>query len=241
MRTRGGTAANVPHRVCQARRVPALVALVVSIGIADAVNPSTLGPAFVYALGRHARRDVAEFMLGVFVVSTAGGLVLLFGPGRLLVALVSRPSPRTVHVLELATGAGVLALAGGLWLARAQVARRLGKRRPRSARSAFLLGAGIMAVELPTAFPYFAAIAAIVGSRFGTVAQVALVLLYNLVFVAPLVALLGLVTVAGRRGARIAAVAREGLQRNAPVLLPAALALVGVVLLGLGGSGLART
>jgi cytochrome c biogenesis protein CcdA len=219
----------------------ALVALVVSIGIADAVNPSTLGPALVYGLSRHPRKEVAEFTLGVFAVSTAGGLALLFGPGRLLVTLVSRPSPHTVHVLELATGAGVLALAGGLWLARAKVIRRLGKRHPRTARSAFLLGAGIMAVELPTAFPYFAAIAAIVGSRFGTVTQVALALLYNLVFVAPLVALLGLVAVAGRRGARVAAVARESLQRHAPVLLPAALALVGIVLLGLGGIGLART
>jgi len=219
--------------------VPALVALVVSIGIADSLNPSTLGPALLYALGPHARRDVAEFTVGVFAVSTAGGLVLLFGPGRLLVALVSKPRPHTAHLLELVAGIVVLGLAGALWLARANVARHLGKRHERTARSGFLLGAGIMAVELPTAFPYFAAIAAIVSSRSGTVAQVTLVLLYNVVFVVPLLAVLVLVTVAGQRGADIAAAARAKLQRYAPVILPAALALIGIVLVALGAHGVA--
>jgi cytochrome c biogenesis protein CcdA len=169
-----------------------------------------------------------------------GGFVLLFGPGRLLVTLVRRPSPHTIHLLELAAGVALLVLAGISWIARAHVSRRLENRPQRSARSAFLLGAGIMAVELPTALPYFAALAAIVGSRFGTVTQVTLVLVYNVVFVAPLVAMLVLVTVAGRRGAAIAAAARSMLQRYAPVLLPAALALIGIVLLALGGVGLAR-
>jgi cytochrome c biogenesis protein CcdA len=220
--------------------VLALVVLVVSIGIADSLNPSTLGPALLYAVGRNARRDVAEFTLGVFTVSTTGGLVLLFGPGRLLASRVPKPSPHTIHLAELVGGAALLALAGVLWLGRAHVARRLGRRPERSARSAFLLGAGIMAVELPTAFPYFAAVAAIVGSRSGTATQVALVLLYNVIFVAPLVALLVVITAAGSRGAELAASARSMLQRWAPVALPAALALIGVVLLVLGAVGLLR-
>ena len=134
----------------------------------------------------------------------------------------------------------MLALAGVLWLGRARVARRLGRRPERTGRSAFLLGAGIMAVELPTAFPYFAAVAAIVGSRSGTGTQVLLVLLYNVVFVAPLVALLVVIMATGSRGAELAASARSMLQRSAPVALPAALALIGVVLLVLGALGLVR-
>ena len=218
----------------------ALLALVVSVGIADSLNPSTLGPALVYASGKHARRDVAEFALGVFAVSTAGGLTLLFGPGRLLVTLVSKPSRHTVHLLELAVGAALLALAGALLLARARVARHLGRRRERTIRSGFLLGAAIMSIELPTAFPYFAAIAAIAASRVGTVPQVTLVLLYNVVFVAPLVAVLLLVAFAGRRGAEIAALARSHLRRYAVVALPVALSLIGIVLLAIGTIGLAR-
>src|SRR5436853_664804 len=96
----------------------ALIVLVVSIGIADSLNPSTVGPALLYAVGRHGRRDVAEFTLGVFTVSTAGGFVLLFGPGRLIASRISKPSPHTVHLVELVAGGIVLALACVFWLGR---------------------------------------------------------------------------------------------------------------------------
>jgi len=240
MRTRVDTAAKLPHRVCQARQVLALVVLVISIGLADSLNPSTLGPALLYAVGKHGRRDVAEFTLGVFTVSSVGGLVLLFGPGRLLASHISKPSRHTIHLVELVAGVVVLALAATLWFGRVHVARRLNRAPQQTGRSAFFVGAAIMAVELPTAFPYFAAVAAIVGSGSGTGAQVALVFLYNVVFVAPLVALLLVMVAAGSRGVELAATARATLQRHAPVVLPAALAFIGVVLVVLGAVGLGR-
>src|SRR5713101_5736036 len=129
-----------------------LVALVASIAAADSLNPSTLGPALLFALGARARRDVAAFTAGVFAVSTTGGLFLALGPGRALLHLLSKPKPHTVHLIELAAGAAVL------WLTRRRVAARLAHAKQRTGRSALLLGAGIMAVELPTAFPYFAAV-----------------------------------------------------------------------------------
>jgi cytochrome c biogenesis protein CcdA len=218
--------------------VPALVALVVSIGIADSLNPSTLGPALLYAVGRHARRDVAEFTVGVFAVSTAGGLVLLFGPGRLLVALVSKPSPHTVHLLELAAGIALLGLAGALWLARAHVARRLGKRHERTARSALLLGAGIMAVELPTAFIYFGAISAVLASHPVAPGTVSLLVLYNALFVAPLVTILVVRRLAGDRGARWLASTWERLIGFGQVLLAGLTGTGGAALLTIGVIGL---
>jgi hypothetical protein len=42
-------------------------------------------------------------------------------------------------------------------------------------------------VELRTAFPYFAAIAAIVGSGIGTSRQIALLVLFDVCFVLPLI------------------------------------------------------
>jgi cytochrome c biogenesis protein CcdA len=220
--------------------VLSLVVLVVSIGFADSLNPSTLGPALLYALGQHPRRDVAEFTLGVFAVSTAGGLLLLLGPGRYLARHVHKPTPHTIHVVELIAGFAVLALAAILWLVRHHLRRPLARRGESGHRSALALGCGIMAVELPTAFPYFAAVAAIVGAHGNLATQILLLLLYNAVFVAPLVAVLGLVVVAGERGAAIAEVARAALQQHLPVLLPATLGIVGAVLILLGAVGLAR-
>jgi hypothetical protein len=220
--------------------VLALIALAVSIAAADSLNPSTLAPALYFAVGSRGRRDVATFTLGVFAVSFAGGLALTFGPGHALLTRVSKPSPHTVHLIELAAGGAALPAAALLWRARARVAARLGGGKQPSGRSAWLVGAGIMGVELPTAVPYFAAIAAIVESGHRDTTQIALVLLYNVVFVAPLIVLLVGIVLAGARGAQIAARARLQLDRWAPRLAPAALLVAAAVLLTLGAVGLAR-
>jgi hypothetical protein len=47
-----------------------LVALVVSVGLADSLNPSTIGPALYLATGPTAVRNVVEFTVGVFLVSS---------------------------------------------------------------------------------------------------------------------------------------------------------------------------
>jgi cytochrome c biogenesis protein CcdA len=217
-----------------------LLALVVSVAAVDSINPSTLGPALLLALGAHPKRDVAAFTLGVFAVSTVGGLVLVFGPGRALLAVVSKPGPHTVHLLELATGALLLAAAGVLWLTRARIERRLRRRQTLPGRSAFLIGAGIMAVELPTAFPYLGALAALVEAHRGIAAEVFLVLLYNVLFVAPMLVLLAAVVAEGERGAHLARAARDGLERYGAVIIPIAVALLAAAILVIGGLGLAR-
>ena len=62
-----------------------------------------------------------------------------------------------------------------------------------------MLGASITAVELPTAFPYFAAIAAILGAGLGPVRDLVLLLVFNLCFVLPLVAIVATLTFAPDR------------------------------------------
>ncbi len=218
----------------------ALLALVVSIAAADSLNPSTLAPALYFGIGPHGRRDVSTFTLGVFAVSFAGGLALTFGPGQALLARVSKPSPHTVHVIELVAGGAALPAAAVLWRVRARVAARLAGGREPSGRSAWLVGAGIMAVELPTAVPYLAAIAAIVESGHNDGTQIFLVVIYNVVFVAPLIVLFMVLTLAGGRGAELAARARVLLDHWAPRVAPAALGAASAVLLTLGVVGLAR-
>lgn len=220
--------------------VAALVALIVSVAALDSLNPSTVAPALVLAVGGRPRRNVATFTAGVFGVSTAGGLVLLFGAGHGLLAAISKPSHHTQHLVEATAGGALLLAAVVLWFLRGRIGRRLADptahRRARG--SAFVLGAGIMAVELPTAFPYFAGLVAVVESRAAVATEIALVLLYNLVFAAPLVAVLALVVVGGESAERYARTARRLLDEHAPTLVPLLLGAIGIVLLAVGGSRL---
>jgi cytochrome c biogenesis protein CcdA len=142
------------------------------------------------------------------------------------------------HLLELCIGVGLLAAAAVLWRARKHVAHQVSRNEGRIDRSSFLVGAGIMAVELPTAVPYFAAIAAIVESGHSDSTQIVLLLLYNAAFIAPLVLLLVILALTGSRGVQIAAGARVQLDLWAPRIAPAALVVASVVLLALGVRGL---
>jgi cytochrome c biogenesis protein CcdA len=218
--------------------VLALLVLVTSIAAIDSANPSTVATATFLAVGQRAARDLALFTLGVFAVSTAGGLVLVLGPGRALLAIVSTPSARTTNLLEVVAGGVLIAAAIVLWLTSRRVARRLSTASPRKGSSSLLLGAGIMAVELPTAVPYFGALVAVVEAHPGTGAAIVAVLLYNLVFVSPLLALLLVVAASAKHGARLAADARAWLSRFGPVLVPAAVGLLGLALLAIGLGGL---
>ena len=93
------------------------------------------------------------------------------------------------------------------------------------------------AIELPTAFPYFAAIAAIVGSGIDPARQVFLLVLFNVCFVAPLLAIFGVLVFAGEEAREVLSRARDKLQRNWPIWLAGLLFVAGafVVLLGLTG------
>ena len=220
--------------------VVALVILVISVGLVDSLNPSTIAPALYLATGKNAVRSLAGFTAGAFGVNLAGGVLLLLGPGRAIVTALPRPGGRTIHVAELCLGAGALVVALALWLARERVARRVLKTQGRVSRSSALVGAAIMAVELPTAFPYFAVIAVAADSGRTVLTQIALLVVFNLAFVAPLAAIVAIVSLAEERGARRLELFRTQLERRAAVLVPSLVLLVGVALILLGGIGLLR-
>jgi cytochrome c biogenesis protein CcdA len=218
--------------------VGALAILVLSVAAIDSLNPSTIAPAAVLALGERPARRVALFASGVFAASTAGGLVLLFVLGRSVLARFAHPSLHTRHLLELAIGIALLLVAGLLWILRDRLRTHLGRTPAAGGRSAFLLGAGIMAIELPTAFPYFAAILATLGAVHGAIGQTVFLVLYNLVFVAPLVALTLLVTLTGHRYHDRITRFSTLIRTRGPDFLPPGIAIIGGALLVIGIHGL---
>jgi cytochrome c biogenesis protein CcdA len=211
----------------------ALILLVVSVALADSINPSTVVPALYFA-GAPRGRGLATYTFGVFIVYLAGGLVLVLGPGPPLMAALHRAGPRFEHGVEAIAGVVALLFAIFLWRSRASSPDRQKERRFNSRASAFALGAGISAIELPTAFLYFGAVSAILGSHDPGVVQISLVVAYNAFFVLPLVAVIAF----RPRIERQLAAVMNWIWRSAPRLLAGITAAIGVALLGTGAAGL---
>jgi cytochrome c biogenesis protein CcdA len=217
-----------------------LVALVISIGIADSVNPTTIAPALYLAGFDDARTKVGGFTAAVFAVYLLGGIAIAAGPGQLLLSLVPHPGRHLSYVLEIVAGVAMLTAAAFLWGYRARLLSREPRADVRIDRgSSALLGATITAVELPTAFPYFAAIAAIVGSGADITRQFVLLVIFNVCFVLPLLAILATLEFAGADAKRLLATGRERLERHWPSVLATLALLAGLFVTTLGVTGLA--
>jgi cytochrome c biogenesis protein CcdA len=214
-----------------------LVALVLLIGIVDSANPATIAPALYFASGNEAETSLVGFIAGVFFTNLLAGVLLAIGPGQALMAVAPRPGPEARHLIEVAAGSVTLVLAVTLWLARRRVAHHVEGLTKRVDRSSLLVGAGIVVVELPTALPYFAVIASVVGSDRAIPTQITLLAIFNATFVLPLLAILAARTFAGDEMLVRLARLRESLDRRLAVLIPGLVALVAIALLALGGYG----
>jgi cytochrome c biogenesis protein CcdA len=105
---------------------------------------------------------------------------------------------------------------------------------PQRHRPAALMGAGIAGVELLTAFPYFAAIAMIVGSGVSDVGKLSLLILYCLIYTLPLIAITVVIAVMGERAERILRPVDRWLSAHWPVVVAPLTAAVGIGVLAFG-------
>jgi cytochrome c biogenesis protein CcdA len=218
-----------------------LLILMISIGLVDSLNPSTIAPALFLAAGDHPRSRVAEFTIAVFVVYLAGGALIALGLGELLRSVVPDVDIRRTVRYSVEIAAGVFLIGGAvlLWTRRDRLVGRGLPATNTKRSSSVLLGATITAVELPTAFPYFAAIAALVGSGLGAARELGLLVVFNVCFVLPLIGIWATITFGGKRADRLLDVGRSFLERRWPQLLAALIGLVGGLFIVFGATGLA--
>jgi cytochrome c biogenesis protein CcdA len=218
-----------------------LFVLMVTIGLADSLNPSTIAPALYLAAHKRPVTRVAEFTFAVFIVYLAGGALIALGGGQLVRSVVPDVDIRETvrYVAEIVAGVVLIGAAAMVWRRRGRLVRRGLQANNPKRRSSILLGASITAVELPTAFPYFAAIAAIVGSGLGVVREFVLLLVFNVCFVLPLIGILVTLVAAGDRADHVLSRARAYLERRWPHLLCGLILLVGLVAIVFGATGLA--
>jgi cytochrome c biogenesis protein CcdA len=210
-----------------------LALLVVSVALVDSLNPGTIVPALYLATGPRAVRAVLGFAAGYFAVNVCGGVAALV-LGHELAGHVPHPSQGRLHAGEVVVGLIAIAAAGVLWHKRHGVEAAAAGVETRITRVAPVAGATIAAAELPTALPYFAVIAALAGSEERTVALIGLVVLFNVIFLAPVVAIALLRAFAGPRAVDLLTRARRVLLRYAGVLAALVVLALGIALVAIG-------
>jgi len=215
-----------------------LAVVSISVGLADSLNPETIGAALYLATVPRRVRRVTEFTAGVFAVNFVVGVVLTTGPGGWLLKLVPRPQHTARNVMELIAGIVLLACAVALWLGRRRLAQR--DLPMPSGGSALVAGLSIAAIGLPTAIPYLAMIAAIIASSATISQEIALLALYNFAFVAPLLLIIVVLLAAGRRADEPLQAIGLWVRRQWPAALAIILLIVGGLLVLLGGAGLVK-
>ena len=198
-----------------------LALAVVAIALPDSLNPSLIVAAAYLALGAHPVRRPLVFTITAFAVTLTGGLAIALGLGDLILSLL----PKLSHTAkwDVITVVGLLVMCSGavLWWRRDALGGEQAdrSREHHEGSSAVLLGAGIAGVELLTAFPYFAVIAMLLGSSVSGASKISLLLLYNLIYVLPLIAIVVIRAIMGEKGAELLLPISNWIQMHWPMVV----------------------
>jgi hypothetical protein len=206
-----------------------LAVAVVLIALPDCINPSLIGGELLVATGPHPRRSTAAFTIAAWLVTFVFGIALALGLGDLILSVVPKPG-RTLKY-ELIAGAGLVLMVGGIvvwWRRKSLAGSEPPAHRTEAHGSSALVGAGIAGLELLTAFPYFAAIAMIVGSGVSNAGKVSLIVLYCVVYTLPLITIVVVIAVMGQRSERILLPIGDWLFTHWPVIVGPLTASVGL-------------
>jgi cytochrome c biogenesis protein CcdA len=183
-----------------------------ALALVDSINPSAI-VVTLYLLGRQrVPARVVVYVAAIFVTYLTLGAMMMSGIDALL------PSVRTLANSRFAFVQSLIGLAMLVYAVRAPATARSAPRvEPRAATYAALalLGVTVTAMELPTAVPYFGAIALLTAADLPTAQWLPLLAVYNTIFVLPpVLLLLGHITCGRRLEARYADL-RKRLQTGA--------------------------
>ncbi|RDZ29542.1 GAP family protein [Lysobacter silvisoli] len=204
---------------------------VLGLAVVDSINPSALAVALWWMARPGAAPRLLAYIAGIAVAYLTLGIALMLGLG----AAVQRFGAAFDHplVLALQFALGLAMLGYGIFAPK-QPKQAPQPRQPRvgGLLGMMLLGMTVTAVELVTALPYFAAIAVMTSAQLAWWQWLPLLLVYNAIFVAPPLLLLGLYVFARERLQDRFERWRESLQRGARETLLWIVAIVGIALAG---------
>jgi cytochrome c biogenesis protein CcdA len=184
-----------------------------ALALVDSINPSAI-VVTLYLLSRgRGPAHVAVYILAIFLTYLTLGVLMMLGVGAMLPSLQTLGSSRLGLLVQ-----GLIGLAMLVYAIRAPSASRQGRPVEPSASSylaLMALGVVVTTMELPTAIPYFGAVALLTAADLPAAQWLPLLGLYNAIFVLPPVVLLvGQIAFGRRLDARYARL-RERLQAGA--------------------------
>jgi Sap, sulfolipid-1-addressing protein len=221
------------------RIVLSLALAVVAIALPDSINPSLIGADLFLVGDRHPARRTVAFAIAAWMVTFLIGLAIALGLGDLIRSILPKPSATLKYTMVAVAGV-VLMLAGAFALIRrkALTSSLPADDRPQESHgSPVLLGAGIAGLEVLTAFPYFAAIAMIVGSSVSDPAKIWLIALYCVVYTLPLIAIAVVCVVRGTRAGKVLQPVVSWVLARWPVIVGPLAVIIGI---GLTAYGIVR-
>ena len=178
-----------------------LLILLVPIAIVDSFNPTAMATIIVLlAMPKPVPRVIAA-ILGFAFAYFAFGVLVVFGAGNLIAQISAWLSATFANPPPILYVAQMVLAAGLVWFFFRQRRKQppaapLDPAPSKSVRwastpiAAFALGAALNASELPTAFPYLAALERITASQVLTIEAIFALAVYTLIFVLPLIIIL---------------------------------------------------
>jgi len=201
-----------------------------ALALVDSINPSAIVVTLYLLSGGRAPAQIVVYVAAIFLTYLTLGAMMMSGIDALLPSLETVDSGRLGLIVQ-----GLIGLAMLLYAIRAPTTAKSAPRVEPSANSyaaLALLGVTVTTMELPTAVPYFGAVALLTTADLPMARWLPLLVLYNAIFVLPPVLLLvGHIIFGGRLDARYADL-REQLQAGARETMLWIFGLVGGGLLG---------
>jgi cytochrome c biogenesis protein CcdA len=185
----------------------------VALAVVDSINPSAIVVTLFLLSRERVSAQVVVYVAAIFLTYLTLGALMMSGIEAVLPSLSAAGSGRFGLVVQ-----GLIGLAMLLYAIRAPTRATLPPRVEPSATTfaaLALLGVTVTAMELPTAVPYFGAIALLTTAGLPMARWLPLLVLYNAIFVLPpILLLLGHLAFGRRLEARYADL-RERLQAGA--------------------------
>jgi cytochrome c biogenesis protein CcdA len=200
-----------------------------ALAIVDSINPSAIVVTLYLLTRERVLGQVAVYVSAIFLTYLTLGVLMMVGGDALLRSLRADGDGRMGFVVQGLVGLVMLAYA----LRAPATAASAPRTEPRASTFAALalLGVTVTAMELPTAVPYFGAIALLTTADLPTARWLPLLVAYNAIFVLPpLVLLAGHLAFGNRIDARYVGL-RERLQAGARDTVLWIMGLVGGALL----------